>query len=90
MNSVRATIEGERRVLDYSVRLATDYLDIDTRPLVYDGHFLQRIGPSPVPDELTTMIAEQQIKIALLEVELREAYERERLTESSHQSSRLT
>jgi hypothetical protein len=74
VESVDATLQGERRFLDDLVRLSCEFHDCDTRPLIiYDGHIAERVGPSPVPDTLTDMIIEQKSKIAHLEVELHEA-----------------
>lgn len=78
VETIDATIEGERKFLAYMLRIACDYLDVDMRPLIFDGHMAKRVGPSPVPDEVNEAIASQKTKIAVLECELHDAYQRER------------
>lgn len=78
VETIHATMEGERQFLNYMLRIACDYLDVDIRPIIFDGHMSQRGGPSPVPDELSEEIASQKAKIAVLECELHDAYQRER------------
>lgn len=73
--TVYAEIQEQRVIVDMWVNLAMEFLNIDTRPLVFDGNSCERIGPNPVPLEVQDNIATEQRRLAELEYELHQAHE---------------
>ena len=77
IETIAATIDAQQRFVAVLIGLATDYMDLDTRPLVCDGTSIQRIGAIPIPEQLQELLREEQGTLALLNLELRDAFERE-------------
>jgi hypothetical protein len=70
-------IENQRVLIDHLLKLARQFHDLDMRPMIYDGTMLQRVGPDPVPYDLSALIASERQRFYDLQLEYVEARERE-------------
>ena len=78
VEAIRADIHAQAQVLRHLNDLALDFINLDTRSLVWDGAKVEKIGPDPVPPELRYWIADESMRMATLMNEFREAIAQDR------------